>query len=69
MFNSDSSHSGDHGKQSVLGRFSSFERGGFDGRQRKLVGQLLLDGRTLEEPGHQPVVLNVPQTSRRRLKK
>jgi hypothetical protein len=63
------SNRGDLGKRSVPVRPSLFERAELEGLKKKSVGRLLLDGGTVKEPSDQSLVLNVPQTPRRRFKK
>jgi hypothetical protein len=63
------SNRGDLGKRSTPVRKSFVERAELEGLKKKNVGRLLLDGGTVEEPSHQPLVLNVPQTPRRRSRK
>lgn len=60
---------GDQGKLGVPTRQFIFERDEFEARKKKIVGRLLLDGGTVEEPSRPPLVLNVPPSPRRRSKK
>ena len=59
----------DQGRPSVPVRLVFLERAGFESRKKKFVGQLLLDGGTVEEPSSQPLVLSLPHKFQRNSKR